>query len=404
MRAKVLTKNPKLNFILVAFGVFGFNLYLAVRNWSPLQSAGLKGVTKYEDFKSVLESAHCYLKMGNLVYHPTKVEPQCFYAYGHPLLQVINLFGVSLNQLDFIGNLFWVSTCAVLLIAIYRQNESKLFKSILVCSPGIWLLFERANIDSMIFLLICLAIFFWDRKNYYMSGLVIFASAIFKFYTFPLLIILTISLPRGRKKSPLLGLASVAFFSIFTDVTKLHNLPNTWFVSFGAPYPGLLFNLLLKHLNHPKMQISYPLALMSGITIFSILLYFQYRNRNLKILKEFSTRTNGKHASNGALVFGLIHLTCFVLGMNYDYRLVFEIAFLLSTNFRYYELKFSRAIKIVAILAIWFNCFAFGKPASSTLGVLIQGIGAGSQLILTSWIFWVVAFQGKQLFELAKKK
>ena len=383
------------------FSVYAFYLINIFSGWRILEISGIKGDALYEDLKSILVSGECYKIIGDLIYNPDINHLNCQYNYGRPLAAVISVLNIPTYLYYWIG----LSLTIAVLVALIRLSPSRkndndwIVRFILLISPGLWLLFERANFDAVMFLAVYSAIVLHLKNRLYIAPFIIFITALFKFYTFPLLLIFFFLNRSAKYRIYVFGLTIMSFISILMDTQLSKGVPETWFISFGISYPGLFINLFFKHFSSNNYSIGKSAALIIGILTFILLLLIEFLIRQRNSISKISNQLREFEFDLMIWLFGIVHLTCFGLGMNYDYRLVFEIALVLRFMTLSQNTATNNYQKVIAVVAISFNCFALGAPLSSSIGVTIQLLGAVAQTLLTSWIFWLTVIQTVKFFK-----
>ena len=365
-------------------------------NWWPLRVSGIRG-GNFIDLGAVLRWSDCFKTKGSLVYLPE--DGKCGgYLYGSALLRVFSFLGVREDQTQFWG-LFGglvLAICLGLLAKIFISTEriSTLFVVLVLSSPGIWLLVERGNIDELISVLILLSTFLFIRGYEIPAILIIAISALFKFYTAPILILLVIVVKRNRLR--LLSLASFLLVVplVAADYFRIKALfPSTWFVSLGSPAIGFWVNLFGEKFGQDWIHLSEISGHILGLAllIFSIFAVnkFVYTEKKLEFPPSKSNESGKVDAI--LLVFGSVFVICYVLGMNYDYRLIFAaisgVALIVRSSARPYVVL----IKGSLLLGLWLSSFTFGlqnTPNIETITsfVLIQFVGDIALGIFTAFL------------------
>ena len=173
---------------MILFAVLSLALLLS--SWLPLV---ITKTHKYGfiDIESVLQSAKCYKIIGLDVFSASGTNCSG-YIYGSNLLNFINATNLSSHSGYLIGliTMFLISILLAVLASNFQLKFSYPVGYIvaLIFSPGVWFLLERGNIDGWIFILLFIS-FRLLKNNQILSFIVIFVSAIFKFYTLPVLLI-----------------------------------------------------------------------------------------------------------------------------------------------------------------------------------------------------------------------
>lgn len=366
----------------LAVGVVLFYGWLYFSQWWLLKiQNNIGGGRNYADLASVLNAARCYERIGDSVYSTIET---CGFQYGIFLLRFIQLFNLDSVSLELLGGILVFSAFLILLvIAIYSVNTSHqaTIAFFLTTSPGPWLLFERGNFDLLIIVLVALGTLFLNSRFSYLTVFFITLSALMKFYTLPLLLLYIVI-----EKRPYLRVVAAAAIALVTpivlyDISRAPSFPNPTFVAFGLPSPGLWLNFFAWRFDLP-IELGGPLLYVIGSLVFFIGVYLIYFS---PLRHKFSSRflpspTVSPFGRNVFLVSSGLYLSCFLAGMNYDYRLYFLIVSLLLLNQIFPDVRKSRLFLILQVSALWATIFFFG--IEGPFHVFLAMFGNFCQLLL----------------------
>lgn len=363
-------------YFLCFFGVQYFS------DWWLLGVSGIRG-GNFTDLDLVLRWSDCFDEIGFSVYglHDGKCGG---YLYGSALLRGSNLLGINAEQTKFWGVLGGVIFCISLGFLAAFLVSQKVANPILVglalSSPPFWLLLERGNIDELIFLMVLISSFLLFRGFHLFAIAIIAVTALFKFYTLPLLLLLAVV---GKsKKLRIISLVAFIFVAslIAIDLFKFQSdFPSTWFVSFGVPSIGLWINLVGEYLGLGWLHLGALVGHVLGLVFFVA---------SLGIARAFTNRMNGnfvifdyqntdKEENNVLfLIFGSVFMICYLLGMNNDYRLIFFAIAGLALVEQTQSGSLRQGLQYLLIAGLWLSCFSFGlQNLSFFTYMLIQFIG-----------------------------
>jgi len=341
-------------------------------NWPLLQMSRIRGQFNFQDFVSIFTSAECFKEIGLQIYVPDASRPLCFYPYGRTLIYLIDLFRIPSALAPAI--ILLISLLILNLSLMFLRNagpSEKKFIFLVFISPPLWLAFERGNADLLICLLVLVSAYASYKGKVYWAISTLVLATLIKFYTLPLLMLI---LWRRRKNINLftsVTLVSIISYIILTDI-QMQNLQQPGSFAFGSPVVTFWINAISSNLNLPLGVISVRTGQIIGLSILALIaaLFFKKFNfpSQLRDLNSFSL--------SGHCFFhlGVVYVTCFALGMSYDYRLIFSalagIFFIRSLeNFGNRRLKFAN----VWLLSLWLSVFSFGLSPKSHL--LIQWCG-----------------------------
>lgn len=366
----------------LAVGVVLFYGWLYFSQWWLLKiQNNIGGGRNYADLASVLNAARCYERIGDSVYSTIET---CGFQYGIFLLRFIQLFNLDSVNLELLGGILVFSAFLILLgIAIYSVNTSRqaTIAFFLTTSPGPWLLFERGNFDLLIIVLVALGTLFLNSRFSYLTVFFITLSALMKFYTLPLLLLYIVI-----EKRPYLRVVAAAAIALVTpivlyDISRAPSFPNPTFVAFGLPSPGLWLNFFAWRFDL-SIELGGPLLYVIGSLVFFTGVYLIYFS---PLRHKFSSRflpspTVSPFGRNVFLVSSGLYLSCFLAGMNYDYRLYFLIVSLLLLNQIFPDVRKSRLFLILQFSALWATIFFFG--IEGPFHVFLAMFGNFCQLLL----------------------
>ena len=352
-------------------------------DWRLLKISGIKGGNDFGDLGSVLQWSDCFKDIGSSVYDLN--DGLCGrFNYGSALLQVFNLLGVNASQTNFWGLVSGVIFCislgflALMLVSIKAANP--IVVGLVLSSPPIWLLLERGNIDVLIFLLLVVSSFLISKGFDRVAIAIIAITALFKFYTLPLLLILAVTSKskKSRVASLIVFLMVVPLIAI--DYFKIQSdFPSGWFVSFGAPVIGFWINEIGAQFGLSWLHIGGLAGHALGLIVFVI---------TTAILRIFSNSASGNlPASNYQelekkeieplfVILGSVFVICYLLGMNYDYRLIFVAVSGLTLIAKTQQTSLEVKLQYLLVLGLWLTTFSFGlQNFSFFLFMLIQFVG-----------------------------
>jgi hypothetical protein len=370
----------------LAVGVIAFYGWLYYSQWWLLKvQNNIGGGRNYSDLASVLNAARCYERIGDSVYSTIDT---CGFQYGIFLLRFIQFFNLDSVDLVLLGGLLVLSAFLILLgFALYSVKTSRqaIIAFFLVISPGPWLLFERGNFDLLIIILVTLGTVFINSRLSFLAIFFIALSALMKFYTLPLLILYIVIEKRLHLRIAAVVTIVLVTPAILYDILRAPSFPNPTFVAFGLPSPGLWINFFAWRFDFP-IELGGPLLYLIGSLVFFAVVYFMYFSAFLQKFSLISlpSATVSTLSRNFFLIFSGLYLSCFLAGMNYDYRLFFLIVSLLLMNLVFPDLRLSPFFLTVQISALWATIFFFG--IIGPFHVFLAMFGNFCQLLLAVYL------------------
>lgn len=305
--------------VYVGFIIFATYCVLQLQGWPMLKIWNIYGGGNFADLHLVLEWAKCYQNSPTDIYGANSPCPG--YIYGEPLLYVFSLFGISVSGTKVIGFIlmffFSFTISSILPTETFKNKICALF---ILMSPPVLLLIERGNIDILIFVLILTGTYIWTKNYHALALSLITFTALFKFYTIPIYLLLYIL--EANKKTRL----KILIFSVPTTLYCIWNLsiiqsnyPGGFSRKFGAGIWTDYFEYFT------GTQISQPLRLLIGFLVFS-LCFMLLKKISFSLVENSKFQENeSNHLQVLFYVLITVHLACFAAGLNFDYRLIYLI-------------------------------------------------------------------------------
>lgn len=231
---------------------------------------------------------------------------------------------------------------------------------------------ERANFDALIFVFIYISGILF-QKGYVKSSLsLILACTLIKFYTLPILLIAIVLIKKKMDKILAFVYSSIALLIILSDLSKMTGFP------IQAGYNHFGMKIIGNYLGKINIRLDIYLQYIISAIIFLAFIFV-----TLKFLKQHENRyvTDLK---NSIFIFGkemlnfIVFISCFVVGLSVDYRLIFYIASvgyfltLMPVNLRIYY-------SIVFVFSIWLT---YPTGNLQTIGDLALEIVAALQIAM----------------------
>jgi len=359
----------------LSFGIATFLLFMQFTSWPPLRFWGWWGGGNFQDSWQVLKSADCYRQVGLAVYEVN--NPCTLYAYGRPLLWGLRDLHLGASQTSAFGFVFIIVLSFTISMLIQLTDLSKKYQTALavmiVTSPPVLLLADRGNFDTLIFGVLIVAHILSLKQKNVSALLLVFLITLFKYYTFPILIFLTLQGKSWTNRFIGFSLTSISFLSILRDlkITQFQFTSKDPHLTFGIGHEFLFF---ARYPGLTMLSENYKLLGIMEVALLSILSFVILR----KIISsaDFSTSRNNVH--NLYIISILVFLTCFISGFNADYRLIYFVSsclVLLKIFDPQRDIKVSLIVALVA--GVWFT---FPSGDLEILGDIILSLFASFNL------------------------
>lgn len=311
------------------------------------------------------------------------------FNYGVSLIILLSIFPIAWEH--YIATAIAVGLLAVVALGYFLASSYKLvfWQKVLVTfaffSPGMYLLFERGNLDIVIFLLILMAAALLGRGSFYLAFFVLVFATLLKFYALPLVILVSLLSKTLRQRLITAGITILTFTWVLVDYSRGQILPVYGPVQFGYPVLDHYFEWLGLSLDPIPKVIGFltPLLVWVALVLFERKAGTKFQTRlsqTIELLKE-----------DYAFIFTAITFCAmFFVGLSFDYRLIFlalaGVALVLKCSF-------SRPVRIglwVSLLIALWGSGAFGgnfmfiPPAIKP--VLVGGFQLAGDLAVFLWV------------------
>jgi hypothetical protein len=354
----------------------------------PLVKLANQRLPNFVDLKATLESIEC-AKSADPSSSLNELYLTCSYIYGSPLLVFGKYLSLPSSNTTFYAWVLLIFSSsligAITYISINNFKKALIVISLIICSPAISLLFDRANIDIIIFILVILSAWLYARKQFFLSITIIFGVTLLKFYTLFLLLILVFLHINKKNYYILIPITTITALSVVLDLARIKKIPAGGRAQFGTGVFSWYFDEIGIYID----KVVWILIGM-GITFSFTYLFTKTSHDHVSIL---SPKFNFGSSSTSEIALGwssLIFLSCFLVGFNYDYRLVF-LAFGGFLIFRLNNATKKYLWVTVYFISLWGSIgigLSFGGLSNKIQIVfaLFQLIGDISILLLASYL------------------
>lgn len=333
-----------------SLGLFLFFVVMQLTTWIPLRYWHIWGGGNFIDSQQILKWSKCYETQGNLVFAK---EGECSgYIYGSTLLKILSFFKVDVTATQIFGYLFMFVLAVIISFKVnilekYRENP---FIILIVLSPPVLLLAERGNFDILMFALIGLAGLLFGRNLQIWALIPLALATLIKFYSLPLFLLFFLLNNDKKKKLTTFVLATAVSARVFLDFELIQTtFPSGYSWKFGASiWARYLTQLSVPDLGELVNNVSglVILSLVVGFTLFIL------KKRMRVTLPQDSSQQNQRILFYS---FYATHLSCFMLGMNFDYRLIFlaMASIIYLDSFRMANDSNSILILVLTLISVW---------------------------------------------------
>ncbi len=255
-------------------------LFFAIQqslNWPLLKFFGWRGPIVFWDTNAVLASVECYSSVGLLVFNAADGDPCTGYIYGSNLLQFLTFLNLGEIRASFFGWTFLIVLAIIFGFLTFLLKPDGLYKASylypIFISPPIFLLIERGNFDSLIFVFFFTAVILHSYGFKFISFCIILTISTWKFYTYPLAILMLFAIKSAYLR--FIGLA-LFFLGIIQALKDLSFIPNISVAVADGSFGVLVWDSYLNRLNiSSDFLSSYVFGVAALLITLSILLFFK---------------------------------------------------------------------------------------------------------------------------------
>ncbi|MFC1854116.1 hypothetical protein ACFL27_28365 [candidate division CSSED10-310 bacterium] len=284
----------------------------------------------FADLRSLLSAVECYQMGFNVIIdNPCDPRPGVPMTYPRIWFSLLASLGVRQSQTLQLGIGLAILFFGAVILVIKRLNRGEaVLYSVILCSPMVMAGVERGNNDLLIFIILALAIVCRQSKLFllrFFSYSLIMGTAILKIYPFCGLI----TILKESKKAKLW--LSVLFTGLFLFYLYLiseelmliaMNVPRATIFSYGYLVVFDQFNTFLSLSGYPDRGMFFvllPFFVLSSVVTGA----FMY-SRRASCSTQFFELPAGREFDFFQVGL-LIYMVTFILGHNWDYRLIFLI-------------------------------------------------------------------------------
>ena len=386
------------NQLIVILVFFVINVALLYSNFGFYSFARYNPRPEFWDLYNTTGLWNCYKAVGLDLFlsTPSPLDVCRNFNYGYFSMLSMGLTTSIYSSIKFWGFL-QIMVFVFLVVRIYfRDNfmHKTGIYSLVLFSPGIFLLYTSGNMDIQIICLLLIANqFIVSGKE--KSGLTLICiTALLKFYTAPILLIIVLIVK--RKNSRAYGLMLI-FFTAFIILYQLIKTPPTAFPDgaqnkFGS---GIFDNYARKvGITMSKLQGDFlGMIFLFVVLLLIIFCYKKLSNINSNPLVKLTN--NEELLAVNFLIMAGTSIVCYLAALNVDYRLTFiALAGIALLSLPELKVKYiSSVFPYVWLLSLWI-VFPFVE-LKKYIGVDLQPIG---DLMMIGTISYFI-FQGFYIFK-----
>lgn len=310
----------------------------------------------FEDFETIQEITKCSLNYEINVY----VENTCtefVYLGSKFMLSFMKLSGLSQLNAYFFG--FLNSFILLIILASYYDKlrlTHHVFPFLILLSPPIWLLLDKANLESFIFFLVSLSGFLLAKRLRVLAWTLLVFCSLWKFFPAPLMFLGSLIQNKVSLRIILSTLSlAITFFLVFQIADIEGNIFPGEHWSFGIRLLPNWTNLVIDSLGVSKSLASVTLlsfAVLSGILFLLRVFWISSHDLFVKPSKVILDRDWVTYSS---LQFGFLGSIAYFAGSTFDYRLIYWIVFSLFL-LKFIDGHFSLYYKLLLIICFWCSC------------------------------------------------
>lgn len=319
---------------------------MQLSGWHLMKLFGAWGGGRFLDTKQVLHWVDCYVNVGKAIFDNSGYCSG--YIYGSTLISATKFLGIREHHTMQVGFflLLLLSFSLAWILNLVKIRENGIFAGLILLSPPVLLLAERGNIDILMFLLILMSAWMFNSDKKIMGVLFLAIACIVKFYAFSLFIVYFFYTSKKKAKIFITAVATVVLVRILIDLRMIESsFPQIWGAQFGM-------SIWLRYAEKVGYFPSEIVTQIFGLAVFIFICVIIRQFYSIKLrMSGYSSQKEFYF-----LVFFSVHLTCFLLGMSFDYRLIF----LLASSLFFLDLmnpdgrQSTRIVQVLTLCSVWF--------------------------------------------------
>lgn len=386
------TKSPwVLGVTFVAIYLVNFLFNWPVSRWSDTST----GSNLFTDFKTLfIWATECRVNLALphlfSVYSQIESSETCTeFTYGTALIILLSIFPTNIELYVVVALIFGVLSVFALGFFLASSYMMSFWQKVLVplafFSPGAHLLFERGNLDLQITLLVVIAAAFLMRGNYFPAYAILVFATLLKFYTLPLLVLVSLLAKNLRQQVLTAILTFLILFWVIVDFSRGSILHVYGPLQFG--YPALDHYFVWLGISLPL--IPSLIGFLTPLLVWALLVFTEKRAGN-GYRTRLSQSVNALQGDYAFIFTAITFCGMFFVALSYDYRLIFLV---LAGVGLILKSVFSKEVKaflwISLMIAVW-GSGAFGGNfmfiPPSVKPFLIGGFQLAGDLAIFMWV------------------
>jgi hypothetical protein len=374
----------------VAIYLFNFLLDWPTARWGDITTGFF-----FSDLRALFTwSNECRLNLGLphlfSIYSQIETSDMCSgFNYGMTLLILLSIFPIEMEfyvAAALTIGIFSVFTLGYFLEDTYAMSfRQKIVVTLAFFSPGTFLLFERGNLDLVIFLLVVIAATIFARGAYLPAYLLLVLATLLKFYVLPAVVLASLLAKNLRQKIVVTILTISTMAWVIFDYSRGSVLSVYGPVQFGYPVLEHYFEWLGVSLGPLPSLIGF----MTPLLVWALLVFVE-REAGTRYQTSLSQTINTLRGDYSFIFAAITFCAMFFIGLSFDYRLIFlalaGVGLLLKVAI---GRKFKVVLWASLIIALWGSGaiggnFLFIPAAIKPL--LIGGIQLAGDLAVFLWV------------------
>lgn len=323
------------------------------------------------------------------------------FTYGYFSIASFGLFHFISSNATFWG-IVQIIAFNLFIAGFYFQKirKNKLILSLLALfSPGVFLLLASGNMDIQIIILLLLASHLLQRGNEKLALMLVCITALFKYYTSPILFILYFLV--RNKSSKLFGV----FLMFATAALILFQMVYTPIPPFPAGAQNKFgISIFSNYARKAGVEISQlqggALGMLLLVTALAIIYLFYYRTKSKTFFLDVNFPVKDEMSYWSFIILAGTSFVCYVTALNADYRLTFfALAGISLIQIPQVQIKFvTRLFPFIWLASLWFSFPS--AYFSQYIGLDLQPLGDIAMVGTMSYLI----FQSFFVFKLLRRK
>lgn len=366
------SKNIYLNAVILTLICTAYFTCNYLLEW-PILAGKFLGIKPiFVDLQQTLKQVACVETTLNRSISFSQSAVDCGFVYSRPLYEFILILDLQPQDVLWLGLvlgllLIWSLVVIAHIGSMTLSGRRTLLATLLICSPPIMLLFERANIDALIFLLLVAACFSVYKGYRFFALIVLLICTLMKFYTLATVWIVWALMKKWKRITLLAPLLSISVYVLLDLLRTASNSPYPTAAAFGNAILG-------KYLQSGPTNRLIDLILgLLAVAVCWVILRRVFVTNLSRLAMSFSN-VSPRLDESLFWLSSAVFICCYFATSNWDYRLVFLLGQILVLWPKILNASSQRGVIIFRALFVATFWLSFNAGRAQVFGDVAIGV------------------------------